>query len=233
MSSVKMKLIKRITLVITLFFLISAGGFIIYANDYYLADDLALSIYQNDDTLIIEEEYLIVPSSQESDIAIIFYPGAKVEYFAYLPLFNQLSEYGITSILIKMPYNFAFLNIDAANDVIDLLPNIDEWYMAGHSLGGAMASSYASEREDSIDGLILLGSYNYGEYSDENTLIIYGTFNDSLTDKVQNSSNVLLIEGGNHAQFGNYGKQEGDPDATISDSLQQEMTVDAIVEFIY
>jgi hypothetical protein len=44
--------------------------------------------------------------------------------------------------------------------------------------------------------------------------------------------NIVVIEGGNHAQFGNYGKQKGDPDATISREEQQDKAVEAIKEFL-
>ena len=42
----------------------------------------------------------------------------------------------------------------------------------------------------------------------------------------------LPIEGGNHAYFGDYGEQSGDNLATISREAQQQITVDAIVQFL-
>ncbi|MDW7658981.1 MAG: alpha/beta hydrolase [Bacillota bacterium] len=42
---------------------------------------------------------------------------------------------------------------------------------------------------------------------------------------------LVLIAGGNHAQFGNYGKQRGDPDASISSEEQQNIAVEAIKNF--
>ena len=42
----------------------------------------------------------------------------------------------------------------------------------------------------------------------------------------------VIIAGGNHAQFGNYGEQDGDGIATISSDEQQDATVNAIIEFI-
>ena len=39
----------------------------------------------------------------------------------------------------------------------------------------------------------------------------------------------LVIEGGNHAGFGNYGAQEGDGTATISAQEQQDQAAQAIV----
>ncbi|MBO4358664.1 MAG: alpha/beta hydrolase, partial [Erysipelotrichaceae bacterium] len=41
-----------------------------------------------------------------------------------------------------------------------------------------------------------------------------------------------VIEGGNHAQFGNYGMQKGDGTASISAEYQQEQTVDIIIQNI-
>ena len=42
----------------------------------------------------------------------------------------------------------------------------------------------------------------------------------------------MEIEGGNHAQFGNYGPQKGDLPATISAQDQQAQTVEAIANFL-
>jgi hypothetical protein len=42
----------------------------------------------------------------------------------------------------------------------------------------------------------------------------------------------VVIEGGNHAQFGDYGFQPGDNIATISAANQQAQIVDATVSFL-
>jgi hypothetical protein len=78
----------------------------------------------------------------------------------------------------------------------------------------------------------LLGAYIYGDYPEENALTIYGSFNTSVAEKINYMENIVVIEGGNHAQFGNYGKQKGDPDATISREEQQDKAVEAIKEFL-
>lgn len=86
--------------------------------------------------------------------------------------------------------------------------------------------------KDEVKGLILMGAYIYGDYPDQNALTVYGTFNTSVAEKINYIENIVVIEGGNHAQFGNYGKQKGDPDATISSEEQQNITVKAIKEFL-
>ena len=95
-----------------------------------------------------------------------------------------------------------------------------------------MASQFASEHLDEVDGLILLGAYLYGDYPPEDTLTIYGSLNQSVEAKIDYKENVVEIEGGNHAQFGNYGPQKGDLPATISAEEQQAQTVEAISNFI-
>ena len=108
-------------------------------------------------------------------------------------------------------------------------PYIQHWYIAGHSMGGAMASQFASEYPDEVDGLLLLGAYLYGDYPPAATLTVYGSLNQSVEDKIDYTENVVEIEGGNHAQFGNYGPQKGDLPATISAEEQQAQTVEAIL----
>jgi pimeloyl-ACP methyl ester carboxylesterase len=131
-----------------------------------------------------------------------------------------------------MPFNMAIFDVNAADAVYDKLPQISNWYIAGHSMGGAMASAYASKNPEKVSGLILLGAYIYGDYPPEKSLTIYGTFNDSLEKNIDYTQNIVKIEGGNHAQFGNYGKQKGDPDATITAEEQQNKAVSAICDFI-
>ena len=99
-------------------------------------------------------------------------------------------------------------------------------------MGGAMASDFASKHKEKIRGLILLGAYIYGDYPKDRTLTVYGSFNTSVAEKINYTENIVVIQGGNHAQFGNYGKQKDDPDATISSEEQQNVTVEAIKEFI-
>ena len=70
-------------------------------------------------------------------------------------------------------------------------------------MGGAMASNYAAKHAEQLEGLILLGAYIYGGYPVEKALTIYGSFNDNLEPKMDYTQNIIKIECGNHAQFGN------------------------------
>lgn len=211
--------------------MLGLGGFLVYANDYYHAADEALKLVNDDNIIQVEHGYFI--ESSNSDIGLIFYPGAKVEAISYLPLLTQIADLGINVYLVEMPFNMAIFDVDAADPIIKKYTNITDWYIAGHSMGGAMASKYADENSEKIKGLILLGAYIYGDYPTEKTLTIYGSLNQSVEDHLDYTQNVIEIVGGNHAQFGNYGKQKGDHDATISSQMQQKITVKAIEQFIF
>ena len=211
---------------------ILAGVFFWYVSDYYRAEDAALEILAQDSGITVQDNLTMLSPAAPTDTAMIFYPGAKVEAEAYLPLLDQIRQTGITCILVHMPFHMAIFDTNAAEDVIDQFPAFQHWYIAGHSMGGAMASQFASDHPDQIDGLILMGAYIYGDYPAEKTLTISGSLNQSVEDHIDYTENIVEIEGGNHAQFGNYGPQKGDLPAAISAEEQQKQTVAAIEAFL-
>ena len=223
------KIIAGILLVVLL---LAGGGFYWYVSNYYRAEDVALEVLSAGDNIEVRDDLTILSPSYPTDTAIIFYPGAKVEAAAYLPLLDQLRQTGLTCILVEMPFHLAIFGVNAAEDVMAQFPDISHWYIAGHSMGGAMASQFAADHPDEVDGLILLGAYLYGDYPPQKPLTIYGSLNQSVEDEIDYTENVVEIEGGNHAQFGNYGPQKGDLPAAISAAEQQAQAVEAISDFI-
>lgn len=227
---------KKVIIIILTIIFILAGGFFIYTLDYYRADDFAVQTFNTGGYNIKNEKNIFVfhaDKEKESDTAFIFYPGGKVEAIAYAPLLEKLSQQGITCVLVKMPFNLSVFNVNAADNIYSRLPNIRNWYIGGHSLGGAMASSYVNKNSDKIKGLILLGAYPVGD-SNIDTLAIFGS-EDKVLDKTKldKTSKKIEIVGGNHAYFGNYGEQKGDGTATITRNEQQQETVDEIINFVY
>ena len=179
-----------------------------------------------------------------SDTGFIFYPGGHVDYRSYAPLMADLASHGYTSVIIKMPLSLAVLDIDAADRVRNALPEIANWTIGGHSLGGSMAAEYARTHLGEIRGLVFLASYP-GNSTDLSQswlpVLSISSEKDGLatSDKISAVKNLLpdgttymQIEGGNHAQFGWYGEQQGDGLATITREVQQQMVVNAVVEFL-
>ena len=215
----------------------------IYLCDFYRADTEAIEAYLGGKTTASEDESgnIIFMPEGASD-GVIFYPGGKVEYTAYIPLMAALSERGIASALIEMPFNLAVFDINAADGVREAYPEIESWYIGGHSLGGSMAASYLGKNKDSFEGLILLGSYSTEDLSDTDlgVLSIYGS-EDLVMNREKYESNKQnlpegfterVIEGGCHAYFGMYGAQEGDGNPTVSNAEQINITADFILEFV-
>ena len=224
--------LKIAALIVLALIVIVCGGFYIYTLDYYRADDSVLEMMAIDESIVQESDMIVLFPEEEkaTDIGLIFYPGGKVETEAYISLLKQLTEQGITCVLVKMPLHLAVFDINAADNLYGQFPQITSWYLCGHSLGGAMASSYVEDNTDKLDGLILLGAYPIND-APIATIAIYGTEDIKLDLEKLQGVDQVVIEGGNHAYFGNYGEQDGDGTASITREEQQAQTVEAIIKF--
>ena len=235
---------KIIFSIIIVLILSLVGGTVYYINDYYKADEVAVSLITapKTDITITEENGVFTFKPQNAKKGIIFYPGGKVQAESYAPLMQTLAEKGVLSVLVTMPGNLAVLDMNAADGLQEKYPEIESWYMSGHSLGGSMASSFIAENSKDFDGIILLASYSTANLSNLglDVLSIYGT-NDGVLNMEKYEeckSNLpedfkeIVIAGGCHAYFGAYGEQEGDKKATITREEQIEITVKEILQFI-
>lgn len=215
--------------------LIVVGGFLLYTTDFYRSDETAhkyLDELEKEGRAIKQDNVTIIYPKTKGDTGIIFYPGGKVEETAYIPLMAKLSEEGITTALVHMPFHLAVFGVNSASSVYGMVPEVNKWFIGGHSLGGAMASSYVGKHEDELKGLILMGAYPVNE-AKLPTLTMYGSEDGVLNrDKLANAKTKTEIEGGNHAYYGNYGEQKGDGKALITREEQQKQTVELIMKFI-
>ena len=219
------------------------GGYA-YVSDYYHADETALEAmaYQTGSVQTEQDGDVIWFVPEEPTAGLIFYPGGKVEHTAYAPLLHACAENGILCALVRMPGNLAVLDANAADGLQEAYPEIITWYIAGHSLGGAMAATYAAAHPEDFDGLILLAAYSTKDLTGTalRVLSVYGSA-DSVMNREsyeKNRSNLpadtteVVLDGGCHAQFGSYGPQDGDGVPTISGEEQVRQTTEAITAFI-
>ena len=191
----------------------------------------------NSDVLVVKTSNGLLFDGKGNESALIFYPGAKVEYTSYAPLLKNISSRGIDCYAVEMPFNLAFLGQNSADDIIKN-SSYEHYFISGHSLGGAMAASYINGTNNT-DGLILFAAYPSSEI-EKPVLSIYGSCDKVLNmDKYNKSKSLIkgnftecMIDGANHAQFGYYGNQSGDGKALISAKLQQNQTVNKIISFI-
>ncbi|TCK89137.1 alpha/beta hydrolase family protein [Natranaerovirga hydrolytica] len=228
-----------------------AGGFFWYVSDYYEATSEALVSLQSDkDVTVYQDDNLLVfePTNRDhngsnNEVGFIFYPGGKVEHQAYAPIIKEIARQGYLSIIIEMPFKLAVLAPNRAQEAISTFPEITNWVIGGHSLGGSMAARHVNTNQGAFDGLVFWASYGDIDLTEANltVLSIYGTQDGLISmDKIDNTSDLLSeetifkeIAGGNHAYFGMYGEQKGDLAATISIDKQHRIIIDTTVEFLH
>lgn len=239
------KLWLGILLGVIIIFGLGVIGFLGWAGNSRPPTLDALTSLESDDLVRVETEPWIVftPQNQDPTAGFIFYPGGLVEAEAYAPIVREIAENGYLAVITPMPLNLAVLDSNAAADVIAAYPEIEVWVIGGHSLGGSMAASFA-DQNSSIAGLALWASYpaESNDLSDQSIAVtsIYGTLDGVATPEKVLAAKPLLppnttwvpIEGGNHAQFGSYGPQDGDNPATISQEEQQIQVIQATVALL-
>lgn len=221
-----------------------AVAFVLYVSDYYRVTDRDGALADTDSVRVSKTDFGYFFDGPGKNSALIFYPGAKVEDLAYADLLKRIAAGGADCFLVHMPCNLAIFGTNKANDVMAAY-SYERWFLAGHSLGGAMAASYLSKNGDKLSGLILLAAYSTKDLSalDIKTLVIYGS-----EDKVVNMTKIedgrglmpqdpnkyeeFVIDGGNHAGFGDYGEQRGDGEAKLTASEQRALTAEKILELI-
>ena len=214
---------------------------LVYSDDYYKSE-VSKGDYAAYTSFVIEEfsDGLFIDGGGSSD-AIIFYPGGKVEYTAYLPLCTKLAAEGIDCFLVEMPFHLAIFGSNKAGSIMEEY-TYDNWYLAGHSLGGAMAANYVADNVDEFAGLIMLAAYPTKALVSDNlkVLSVYGNKDEVINrEKLKESSEFVPehyteigLGGANHAGFGNYGVQKGDGEATMEKDKQQDVTVQYIMRMI-
>jgi hypothetical protein len=221
-------------------------GFLWYVNDYSKATDAAVQAMTSDSAVAVTAEdgtTLFKPVDEDPTTGIIFYPGGKVDEKAYAPLLKRLAAQGYAVFLVSMPFHLAVFDSDAAEPIIaEQGQQIQKWYLSGHSLGGVMAAQFAAQQPDEIAGLIFLAAYPAVDLSGTSlaVLSLYGSDDGVLDLAAYNDAKKYMpddykqfvIMGGNHAQFGDYGRQAGDGVAAITAAEQQQAAVDEIVSFI-
>lgn len=227
-------------------FFIVAGvvlGFIVWANSVLGPAPEAFGALRSDAQVTVNLDKFVAfqPANKKTTTAFIFYPGARVDYRSYAVPLHKIAAEGYLVILLPVRLNLPILDVDAADRAISAFPTIQHWAVGGHSLGGVAAATYASKHDD-IDGLVLWASYPSDDSlknSAMKVISIYGTQDISGVTAFEDSRALLplnahyvVIQGGDHTQFGDYGIQPADHEATIARVDQQKQVVDATAQFL-
>lgn len=215
----------------------------LYLRDYYPAGEAALTALEPDAevTVLADGNTTAFVPKNGAEVGFVFYPGGKVEHTAYAPLLRQLAEKGVLCVLVEMPFRLAVLDQNAAKEIPGQYPEVTEWYIGGHSLGGSMAAACAAEHTELFDGLVLLAAYSTEDLRETGLRVLsaYGS-EDGVLDlenyeeyrrNLPGSVSETVIDGGNHACFGSYGPQDGDGTPRITAEQQMKETAELLVDF--
>jgi pimeloyl-ACP methyl ester carboxylesterase len=240
--------IRRIWITAGITFTIVFSGWMLLGFRARGVDD---AIFRSDGRIRValdSETILFAPARSPSTAGLVFFPGGLVDPRAYGPLARQVAERGYLSIIVKLPFRTAWLDflevetIERALSAMQHHPEIQKWTIAGHSKGGMLAARFARDHAEVMNALVLIGTTGPKDFDLSRLQMpvtkVYAT-NDGVAtvEGVRRTASLLPpdtrwveIHGGNHAQFGWYGKQFGDGTATLSREDQQAQTLQAILD---
>ena len=215
-------------------------GVLVWANIVMQGDRArAIEVWTNDAVAVTSTEHsvVMVPAGVASGTGLVFIPGAKVDPYAYMYKLSEIVERtGATIVITKPTLNLAFFDQRPLATFTADAPDVDRWFVGGHSLGGVRACMLADD--PAVSGLVLFGSYCANDLtaSGLEVLSIAGSRDGlSTPEKIADARGMLPadadlveIEGLNHAGFGDYGVQPGDNTATIPTGQQRDEITDAL-----
>jgi hypothetical protein len=237
---------RGVIVVVTLLVVSLVGWWTIGAPDADQAAVLAVEV--DAEVEVVREDGLLAlhPAAGPSTRAVILYAGARVDPAAYLATMRPLvAATGVSVYLPSFPLRLAVLAPGRAARVRAAHPEVTEWWIGGHSLGGAMAAGHvADSAPGTFRGLLLLAAYPPGDgLADRDDLVVLSLVGgqDGLTTVVDvarrrellpPAAQVIVLDGVNHSQFGRYGPQAGDGLAAIDDGTATRMIADALIAVV-
>ncbi|PPL19607.1 alpha/beta hydrolase [Microterricola pindariensis] len=223
-------------------------GVLFWAHSVMLGERPAsLEVWRNPDITVTATDHSVVlsPTNNASEVGLVFIPGAKVDPYAYMyKLSGIVEQTGATVVITKPTLNLAFFDTRPLDTFTNDAPEVTEWFVGGHSLGGVRACQMADTADaaaDGVTGLVLFGSYCANDLSDSGLRVLSISGSDdglSTPAKIDEAAHLLPadtvfveIDGANHASFGDYGVQPGDGTATIDDTEMRREITDALQGF--
>ena len=250
----KKRTFKKIGLFILAVVVLLIAGFVIWGLTPAQPQQAALAALENSAQVTVIQQgsrIYFCPNQPQETTGFLFYPGGRVDFRAYAPALNQIAAQGVPVVLQRMPLSLAVMGINRADAVLTAdftLPceetTVENWVLGGHSLGAAMAASYADSHLDQLAGLVLWAGYppENNDLSNDGLPVLSLLGSENTPAQVENfvttrqslpaDTNYVNIEGGNHAQFGDYGLQSGDGTATIPAQEQWNITAQSTLDFV-
>jgi hypothetical protein len=186
---------------------------------------------------------------------LLLFPGGGVDFRAYAPIARELARCGLLVVVQHVPFGFALFDHDRAlgpeGNLRRTFPQVRQWVVGGHSLGGVAAACYARRQPNDLAGLVLWGAFPSPTHSLAALRLPVASLCGSrdglvpprLVHKTRHllppNSRLVEVSGANHTQFGDYwdGRDEafvqrGDRPARISRRQQRDLVVEHTHRFI-
>lgn len=233
----------RVILAVLIVLTLLVVGFLVWAKTVMQGERPASLEAWTDERVGIEsfdDSVVMTPVDEASDRGLVFIPGARVDPYAYMAkLVDVVAETGTTVVITKPILNLAFFDQRPLETFTRHAPEVSDWYVGGHSLGGVRACMMATDED--VAGVVFFGSYCANDLSGSGlaVLSIAGSEDGlSTPGKIEGAAHLLPadatfieIDGANHASFGDYGAQPGDGVATAPDPEVRDEITRALAEF--
>jgi predicted alpha/beta-hydrolase family hydrolase len=199
--------------------------------------------------------YAYAPQGKAPQSGLLLFPGGSVDFRSYALVARDLARHGFVVVVQHVPFGFALFDHDRAIGPSGMLrrtfPDVRDWVVGGHSLGGVAAAFYANRRPEDVSGLVLWGSYPSPMHSLAESQLpvasLYGS-HDGLVPPAQveetrhllpEYAQLLPLNGANHTQFGDYWDgsddaflQRGDLPASLARQEQRQLIVEHTRQFL-
>lgn len=219
--------------------------FMIWQWTTYQAKRLPDQVFESSDTIQVKEDsdkISFISLADKLETEVIFFQGGLVDPDAYAPLCRNVAENGFSCHIVKMKWRMPLWGYERTIELFDL--NTEKYVLAGHSQGAKMAAQFVHENPGLLKGLVLIGTTHPRDVNMSRqsipTLKLYAERDGlaSVPEVLNNQhllpmgSSLILIEGGNHSQFGFMGHLLMDSKAEISAEVQHELMLKHIIPFL-
>lgn len=241
------RIVRIVGIVVASVLALAIVGGLVWASTPYRAEADGIAAAEADARITVDDEGDVVvlrPTAEATTTlagrGIVFFAGARVDAAAYVATFRDVAAAGATVVLVRPTLNLAIVELRPLSTFTDAAPDVDAWSVGGHSMGGVRACTYAED--DAVQALVLLASYcSLGDLSGRDDLTVLSLTGsrdgvlrqdaaDDARDLLPSDATFVELEGVNHAQFGDYGAQPGDDEATISDDAAHAEIATTIVD---
>ncbi len=229
-------------------------GYMVYNTDKNRAvpGPAALAALQSSAAVSVTDgDWLIMePKNVTPTTGVIFYTGANCDVHGYAEIFQRVAAAGYLVVAPTWIFDYSITDIfrstPKADEIRAAYPDIKNWVIAGHSMGGATAGIYAHANQDRLAGIIFYDSYppdaqSLGD-SDLPALHVHrATLEGEAPAMFTGRKNLypanttwVPVPGGIHMYFGSFigGGYKEVWEPKISNAAQVDITTAATIDFL-